>query len=135
MNYALTPKRIDWLIDWLVSNANFSNISAISWCEQIVLLLWLSVPDEGYSSNVPDDGYSSNVPDEGYSSNVPDEGYSSNVPDEGYSRNASCALSLISTFLLDTYKRGHHFKTFHVLKGHIFTDSQKIRNKCIVVLI
>jgi len=40
------------------------------------------------------------VPDEGYSSNVPDEGYSSNVPDEGYSRNASCALNLISTFLL-----------------------------------
>ena len=40
------------------------------------------------------------VPDECYSSNVPDEGYSSNVPDEGYSRNTSCALSLISTFLL-----------------------------------
>jgi len=31
---------------------------------------------------------------------VPDEGYSRNVPDEGYSRNASCALNLISTFLL-----------------------------------
>ena len=29
---------------------------------------------------------------------VPDEGYY--VPDEGYSRNASCALNLISTFLL-----------------------------------
>ena len=26
MNYALTPKRIDWLIDWLVSNANFRAI-------------------------------------------------------------------------------------------------------------
>ena len=32
--------------------------------------------------------------------NVPDEGYYRNVPDEGYSRNASCALNLISTFLL-----------------------------------
>jgi len=40
------------------------------------------------------------LPDEGYSRNVPDEGYSRNVPDEGYSRNASCALILISTFLL-----------------------------------
>ena len=49
--------------------------------------------------SVPDEGYSSNVPDEGYSSNVPDEGYSSNVPDEGYSSNASCALNLISTFI------------------------------------
>ena len=52
----------------------------------------LSVPDEGYY--VPDEGYY--VPDEGYY--VPDEGYY--VPDEGYSRNRSCALNLISTFLL-----------------------------------
>ena len=59
-----------------------------------------NVPDEGYSRIVPDEGYSRNIPDEGYSRNVPDEGYSSNVPDEGYSRNASCALRLISTFLL-----------------------------------
>ena len=29
---------IDILIDWLVFNANISNISAISWREQIVLL-------------------------------------------------------------------------------------------------
>jgi hypothetical protein len=43
------------------------------------------------------------VPDEGYSSNVPDEGYSSNVPDEGYSSKASCALNLISTFLLQSF--------------------------------
>ena len=40
------------------------------------------------------------VPDESYSSNVPDEGYSSNVPDEGYFRKASCALNLVSMFLL-----------------------------------
>ena len=26
------------LIDWLVFNANFSNISAILWCEEILLL-------------------------------------------------------------------------------------------------
>jgi hypothetical protein len=34
--------------------------------------------------------------------NVPDEGYprNMNVPDEGYPRNMSCALNLISTFLL-----------------------------------
>ena len=44
------------------------------------------------------------VPDEGYSRNVPDEGYYSNVPDEGYSKNASCALNLISTFLLQRRK-------------------------------
>ena len=62
--------------------------------------LTLSVPDEGYYSNVSDEGYYSNVPDEGYYSNVPDEGYYSNVPDEGYYRNTSCALNLISTFLL-----------------------------------
>ena len=41
-----------------------------------------------------------NVPDGGYSMNVPDGGYSMNVPDGGYSRNGSCALHLISTFLL-----------------------------------
>ena len=62
-----------------------------------------NVPDEGYYSNVPDEGYYNNVPDEGYYSNVPDEGYYSNVPDEGYSRNVSCALNLISTFLLYTW--------------------------------
>ena len=28
-------KIYDWLIDWLVFNANFSNISAISWCVKI----------------------------------------------------------------------------------------------------
>jgi hypothetical protein len=61
-----------------------------------------NVPYGGYYSNVPDEGYYSNVPDEGYYSNVPDEGYYSNVPDEGYSRNVSCALNLISTFLLYT---------------------------------
>jgi len=27
------------------------------------------------------------------------------VPDEGYSRNESCALNLISTFLLKEYQR------------------------------
>ena len=59
-----------------------------------------NVPDEGYSRNVPDDGYSRNAPDEGYSRNVPDDGYSRNAPDEGYSRNVSCALNLISTFLI-----------------------------------
>ena len=31
---------------------------------------------------------------------VPDEDYSSNVPDEDYSRNASCALNVISRFIL-----------------------------------
>jgi len=31
---------------------------------------------------------------------VPDEGYSSSVPDEGYSGDASCAINLISMFLL-----------------------------------
>ena len=63
-----------------------------------------NVPDEGYYNNVPDEGYYSNVPDEGYYSNVPDEDYYSNVPDEDYSRNALCALNLISTFLLKTFK-------------------------------
>ena len=81
-----------------------------------------NVPDEGYYSNVPDEGYSRNVPDEGYSRNVPDEGYSRNVPDEGYSRNASCALNLISTFLLpitskvnfDFEKIKFRFQTEHI---------------------
>jgi len=50
------------------------------------------------------------VPDEGYSRNVPDEGYSRNVPDEGYSRNASCALNLISTFLLKNF---HYLNIFY----------------------
>ena len=54
------------------------------------------VPDEGYY--VPDEGYY--VPDEGYY--VPDEGYY--IPDEVYSRNASCALNLISTFLLFCFR-------------------------------
>jgi hypothetical protein len=50
------------------------------------------IPDEEF--NVPDEGL--NVPDEGL--NVPDEGF--NVPDEGYSGKALCALSKISTFVL-----------------------------------
>ena len=65
----------------------------------ILLISYLSVPDEGYyvpdegyyvpdeGYYVPDDGY--DVPDEGYY--VPDDGY--DVPDEGDSRNASCALN------------------------------------------
>ena len=31
------------------------------------------------------------------------------VPDEGYSRNASCALNLISTFLLHKKKINKHY--------------------------
>ena len=58
----------------------------------ILLISYLSVPDEGYY--VPDDGY--DVPDDGY--DVPDDGYDVlddgyDVPDEGDSRNASCALN------------------------------------------
>ena len=52
------------------------------------------------TETLPDEGYYRNVPDECYYRNVPDECYSRNVPDEGYSRNASCALHLISTFLV-----------------------------------
>jgi hypothetical protein len=62
------------------------------------------VPDEGYlDTEVPDEGYlDTEVPDEGYlDTEVPDEGYlDTEVPDEGYSRDASCALHLISTFLV-----------------------------------
>ena len=29
---------IDWLIDWLMFNANFSSISALSWREQILFI-------------------------------------------------------------------------------------------------
>jgi len=60
-------------------------------------IIWLSTLS---TLSVPDEGYSRNIPDEGYSRSVPDEDYSRNVPDEGYSRNVSCALNLISTFLL-----------------------------------
>jgi hypothetical protein len=53
--------------------------------------------------SVPDEDYSRYVPDEDYSRYVPDEDYSRYVPDEDYSRNASCALDLISTFLLMSF--------------------------------
>ena len=47
------------------------------------------------------------------------------VPDEGYSRNVSCALKLISTFLLDkTLKiRGeNHSKSQHnIIVSHMIT--------------
>jgi hypothetical protein len=60
----------------------------------------LKVPAEGYSRIVPAEGYSRIVPAEGYSRIVPAESYSRIVPAEGFSRDASCALNLISTFLL-----------------------------------
>jgi hypothetical protein len=55
-------------------------------------LYTLSVPDEGYYNL-----YTLSVPDEGYY-NL----YTLSVPDEGHFRNASCALNLMSTLLLQT---------------------------------
>jgi hypothetical protein len=40
---------MDWLISWVVFNTNFSSISAISWREQILLLL-LGVGGRGMKS-------------------------------------------------------------------------------------
>jgi hypothetical protein len=66
-------------------------------------LMIISVPVEGYSNlmiiSVPVEGYSNRL-----IISVPVEGYSNrliiSVPVEGYSRNVSCALNLISTFVI-----------------------------------
>ena len=56
----------DWLIEWLLLNTNISNISAISWREQILLLnywTWaptrfLEIKHKTYLSDI-DDSYNS----------------------------------------------------------------------------
>jgi len=40
------------------------------------------------------------------------------VRDEGYSRNASCALNMISTLLLQTY---FDFRTYHIYSDHMLS--------------
>jgi hypothetical protein len=88
------PQHMSSLPAWIDVEINLTLVS--HWFSNILIL---SIPDDGYyvpdeGYYIPDEGYY--VPDEGYY--VPDEGYY--VPDEGYSRNVSCALDVISTFLL-----------------------------------
>ena len=37
---------VDWLIDWLVFNPNFSSISAILWCDNFVTFVLFDLPIE-----------------------------------------------------------------------------------------